>query len=146
MNSNHLQRYGYVIDVVEEKAAKSEKFRDIYNFYRLAKLRQYAERSKHADIKKDKKLHKKLRESLRIGEKVLALAERLKIKDATVNIYKSTTENISFLNFEQVFVVRKIVKISNKSYNYWIAKEGEGKVIHKHFLRQELHALNDNFD
>ena len=63
------------------------------------------------------------------------------------NLYKNTTENISFLNCEQVFIVRKIVKISNTTnYHYLISKEGENKLIHKRFLRQELFALNDQFD
>ena len=83
---------------------------------------------------------------LRIGEKVLVSAERLKKKDAQDNLYKSTTENISFFNREQVFMVKKIVKIFNKKKNYWIPKEGEDKVINKGFLRQELYALNDQFD
>ena len=48
------------------------------------------------DVKKDKKLLKKLIEPLKIGKKVLALAERLKKKDARGTLYKSTTENMSF--------------------------------------------------
>ena len=74
---------------------------------------------------------------------MLALAERFKKKDASCNLYKSTTENISFFNREQVFIVRKIVKISN-NYHYWISKEGENKVLDKCFLRQELFALITN--
>ena len=42
MNSTRSQKYGYAPDEVEEKADKSEKFRDIYNFYRLPKVRQHA--------------------------------------------------------------------------------------------------------
>ena len=94
------------------------------------------------DIEKDKKICRKLRKPLKVGGKVLVLAERLKKKDAPGNLHKSTTENISFFNREQVFIVRKIVKISN-IYHYWISKEGEDKVIDKCFLRQELYALND---
>ena len=85
-----------------------------------------------------------MREPLKIGEKVLALAERLKKKDAPGNLYKSTTKNILFFKREQVFVVRKIVKITN-NYQYWISKEGENKVLDKLFLRQELFALNEQF-
>ena len=51
MNSTHLQKYGYAPDAVEQKPAKSEKFRDIYNFYRLLKVRQHAERYELADVK-----------------------------------------------------------------------------------------------
>ena len=76
---------------------------------------------------------------------MLELAERLKKKDPPGYLYNSTTENISFFNREQVFVVRKIVKISN-IYHYWISKEREDKVIDKRFLGQELYALNDQFN
>lgn len=59
------------------------------------------------------------------------------------NLHKSTTENMSFFNREQVFVVKKITKMFNKNYNYWVQKEGENKVINKHFLRQDLFAFNN---
>ena len=36
------------------------------------------------------------------------------------NLHKRTTENMSFFNREQVFVVKKIAKMSNKNYNYWV--------------------------
>lgn len=64
-------------------------------------------------LKKTKEIHRKLREPVKIGEKLLLLAERLKKKDALGNLYKSATDNISFFNRAQVFVVRKIVKVSN---------------------------------
>ena len=76
---------------------------------------------------------------------MLVLAERLKKKEAPGNLYNSTTQNIYFFNHEQVLIVRKIVKISN-TYHYCILKEEEDKVIDKRLLRQELYALNDQFD
>ena len=144
MDRVNSQKYGYAPNAIEEKAVESERFRDIYNFYRLVKVKQIAERYERADIEKDKKLRRKLREPLKIGEKVLALAERLKKKDTPGNLYKSTTKNISFFNREQVFVVRKVVKVSN-NYHCWILKEEEVKVLDKLFMRQELFALNDQF-
>ena len=144
MDRVNSQKYGYAPNAIEEKAVESERFKDIYNFYRLVKVKQIAERYERADIEKDKKLRRKLREPLKIGEKVLALAERLKKKDTPGNLYKSTTKNISFFNREQVFVVRKVVKVSN-NYHYWILKEEEVKVLDKLFMRQELFALNDQF-
>ena len=33
MNSTRSQKYAYAIDAVEEKAAETEKFRDIYDFH-----------------------------------------------------------------------------------------------------------------
>ena len=69
-------------------------------------MQKHVERYTHADAKKDKLLCRRLRQPLKMGERVLALAERLKKKD------KSTTENMSFFNREQIFVVRKVVKTS----------------------------------
>ena len=87
-----------------------------------------------------------MRKPLKGGEQVLALAKRLRKKDAPqVYIYKPTTESISFFNRKQIFVVRKIVKTSDNSYLYWISKEGDNRVIDKRFLRQELYALNNQF-
>ena len=95
MNVTRSHKYGYAPDAEEEKAAESGKSRFIYiyHFYRLVKVRQHAERLEHTDVEEDKKLGKKLRELLRIGEKVIPLAERLKKKDAPGNLYKSTTDN-----------------------------------------------------
>ena len=141
MNSLNSQKYGYTPNAIEEKAVDNKRFRKIYNSHRLVKVKQHAEIHNRTDVEKDKKLSRELREPLKIGGKVLALAERLKKKDASGNLYKSTTENISFFNHELVFIVREIVKISN-IYHYWISKEAEDKVIDKRFLRQELYALN----
>ena len=87
MNSVKSHKYGYAPNAIEENVVESERFRDIYDFYRLVKVKKHAERYERADIEKDKKLYRKLREPLKIGEKVLALAERLKKKDAPGNLY-----------------------------------------------------------
>ena len=145
MNNVRSQKYGYPSKAVEENAVKSEKFREIYNVYRLFKVREHAERYACTDAKKDKTLRRRLREPLKVGKQVLALAERLKKKkDAPkVHTYKPTTEKISFFNRKQIFMVRKIVKTSRDNYLYWISKEGDNRIIDKRFLRQELFALND---
>ena len=144
MNNIESRKYGYAPDAIEEKALESKTFKEIYDFYRLVKVKEHAERYERADIKKDKVLCRKLREPLKTGEKVLPLAEQIKIKDAPCNLLKSTTENISSFNSEMLFVVTKIIKISDINY-YWISKEGEVKIINKRFLRQELYAVNVNF-
>lgn len=59
MNSTYSQKYGYALDEMDEKTVKSKKLRDIYDFYRLVKVKQHAERYKCADIKKDKKNYAK---------------------------------------------------------------------------------------
>ena len=71
-----------------------------------------------------KKTRKKLLSPLTVGEKVLVLAERLRKKDAPGNLYKSTTENISFFNREEIFIVRKVLS-KEDSYNYWTTKTAD---------------------
>ena len=68
MNNVRLQKYGYPPMAVEENAVKSEKFREIYNFYMLFKVKEHAERCARPDLKKDKTLRKWLREPLKVGE------------------------------------------------------------------------------
>ena len=89
---------------------------------------------------------KKLREPLVIGEHVLILASRLKKKDAPGFLYKSTTENKPFFSKKQIYIVKKIVKVNN-IFNYWISKEeeGEDQIIPNRFFREELFALNNQF-
>ena len=42
-------------------------------------------------------------------------------------------------------MVRKVVKIFEDNYLYWISKEGNDKIIDKRFMRKELFSLNDQF-
>ena len=109
MNKNNSQKYGLPPEEIEEKSLVDEKFREIYDFHRMVRVSKDADKYKRSDIRYDSKSRKKLRSPLAVGEKVLALAERLRKKDAPGNLYKSTTENMSFFNREQVFVVRKFV-------------------------------------
>ena len=104
----------------QKKRQLRKKDSEKFTILQTCKVKQHAERYERADVEKDKKIRRKLREPLKIAEKVLVLAERLKKKDVPGNLYKSTTQNISFFNHEQVFIVRKIVKISN-IYHYWIS-------------------------
>ena len=39
INSTRSQKYGYVLHTIEEKTAESQKFRDVYHFYRLVKVK-----------------------------------------------------------------------------------------------------------
>ena len=114
-----------------------------YNgFHRMVRVSRDAKRYRHNDICFDKKTHKKLRSPLTIGEKVLVLAKRLRKKDAPGSLYKNMTENISFFNREEIFIVRKVL-LQENSYNYWISKTADNKIINKRFLRQELFALKN---
>ena len=145
MNNVNLQKYGVPPERVEKKSLKDEKFRQVYDFHRMVRVCRDAERYKRNDIRFDKKTRKKLCSSLTVGEKVLLLAERIRKKDAPGNLYKSTTENISFFNRDEIFTVKKVLLIED-SYNYWISKTADGEIINKKFLRQELFALKYQFD
>ena len=127
-----------------KKTLNDENFHKIFDFHRLVKVRKFAERYECGDNKSDRRFHKKLRNLLEIGEKVLVLAKRLKKKDAPGTLYKSTTENMQFCNCDQIFIVRKVLPKIN-SYDYWILKTEDGVIIDKRFLRQELFALKNQF-
>ena len=85
MNNIQSQKYDYPPEVIEKNSEKSEKFRDIYDFYRVFNVQKHAKRYTCSDPKKGKSLHRRL-------------------------LSKSATENVSFLNCEQIFVGRKVVK------------------------------------
>ena len=44
MNNIRSQKYGYAPSAIEEKALENKRFREIYDFYRLVKVREHAER------------------------------------------------------------------------------------------------------
>ena len=145
MNKTNSQKYGLPPEGIEEKSLTDEKFREIYDFHRMVRVSKDADRYERGDIRYDNKSHKELCSPLAVGEKVLTLAERLRQKDAPGNLYKSTTENMSFFNREQTFVVRKVVP-RDDSHDYWISKTEKGEIIDKRFLRQELFVLNNQFE
>ena len=149
MNKTNSQKYGLPPETIEQNTLSDNVFREIYDFHRMVKVSKDADRYKRYDVHLDKKPRRKqLREPLNLGEKVLVLAERLKKKDAPGVLFKSTTENIPFFNRNEIFIVRKVFPIENmhSSYNYWISKSDEDKIIDKRFLRQELFALKNQFE
>ena len=145
MNNVNSQKYGVLPETVKKKSLEDEKFREVYDFHRMVRVSWDVERYKRNSIRSDKKTRKKLCSPLTVAEKVLVLGERLRKKDTLGNLYKSTTENISFINREEIFIVRKVLS-KEDSYNYWISKMADSEIINKRFLRQELFALKNQFD
>ena len=117
-------------------------FQEIYDFMRIKKIENNQMRKAKYDQKIDRR-KKTLRSPLKLDEKVLVLAERLKKKDAPGNLYKASTDNIPFFNRNRIFTIFKRAKINNGTYLYWV--EEDGKKINGRFLRQELFALNNQF-
>ena len=145
MNKTNSQKYSVPPEEIEEKSLASNEFREVYDFHRMVKVSKEADRYERSDIRFDKKSRKKQRSPLLVGEKVLDLAKRLRKKEAPGNLYKSTTEHMSFSNREQIFIVRKVVPCDD-SHDYWISKTEDGGIIDKRFLRQELFALKNQFE
>ena len=142
MNNTKSVKYGLGPEFIEKESLRNENFKERYDFHRLNQIAKASEGYKRYDIKIDFKRKKKLREPLVIGEQVLILASRLKKKDAPGVLYKSTTENKPFFSKKQVYIVRKIVQIQN-TFNYWISKEGEERIIPARFFREELFAIRN---
>ena len=86
---------------------------------------------------------KKLRENLKIGEKVYILAERIKKKSAPGKFYKQSVQNISYFNKDVIYTIRKKHIIDNIRY-YWV--KSPLKNLSKRFQRTELFALKSNFN
>ena len=68
------------------------------------------------------------------------MAERLNKKDVSGSLYKPSTENMPFFNRNGIF---KRAKLNNGIDLYWV--EENSKKIDGRFLRQELFAINDQF-
>ena len=144
MNKTNSEKYGLRPEIIEKKILANNVFKEVYDFYRLVKVSKAADRYERYNEKLDEKQKRKLRETLKIDEKVLVLAERIKKKDAPGLLFKSTTQNIPFFNKKEIFKISKYNLIDNV-YNYWIKREN-GQNIDKRFIREELFALENNFN
>ena len=60
MNKIQSQKYGYPPKQIKENAIKSEKYRDIHNFYSISKMQKHTERYACANAEKDKLLCRRL--------------------------------------------------------------------------------------
>ena len=122
MNNTKSIKYGFEPEFIEKQSLTDENFKERYDFHRLNQVTKAFERYKRHDLIVDFKRKKKLRNPLTVGKRVLILASRLRKKDAPGVLYKSTTENKSFFSKKQVYIVRKIVKVTDV-FNYWISEE-----------------------
>ena len=148
MNETASTKYGVSPESVENKTIDSSKDsefnREMYDFLRVKKLDKNYQCNSKYEAKKDRR-QKKLRNPLLLDEKVLVIAERLKKKDAPSKFYKASTDNIPFFNRDKVFTIYKRAKLSSGSYLYWLEDENRNP-IEGRFLRQELFALNKQFE
>ena len=129
---------------IEKKSLSSEKFRILFDFHRIEKIKQVNDRLDRYDRKKYSAKRRKLRENLNVGERVLVLAERIKKKSAPGKFYKQSVQNIEYFNKEQVFAIRTKQKIDKITY-YWLKNVKNNKFLIKRFQRKELFASKNNF-
>ena len=145
MSKTISTKYELAPETIEKRSLNpndGKYFQEIYDFVRLKKIGNNETRNDRYNQKIDKR-KRKLRSPINLDKKMLVLAERLRKKDVTGNLYKASTDNIPFFNRERIFTIYKRVKLDNGIYLYWV--EEKGKKVEGRFLRQELFALNQQF-
>ena len=146
MNETISTKYNLAPETIEKRSLNSNDrkyFQEIYDFVRLRKIENNQMRNDKYNQKIDKR-KRTLRSPLKLDEKVLVLAERLKTKDAPGNLYKASTKNMPFLKRNRIFNIYKRATLNNGTFLYWV--EEDGKKINGRFLRQELFAINNQFE
>ena len=146
MNETISTKYQLAPETIEKRSLNpndGKYFLEIYDFMRIRKIEIDQMRNDIYDQKIDGR-KRTLRSPLNLDEKVLVLAERLKKKDAPGNLYKASTDNMPFFNRDRIFTIYKRAKLNNGTYLYWV--EEDGKKTNGRFLRQELFAINKQFE
>ena len=98
INNVKSKKYGISPNDVEKKSLSSERFKTLSNFKRIQRSKKISDRLDRYDQKKYAAKKRKLCQNLNIGEKVLALAERINKKLAPGKFYEQTVQNISYFN------------------------------------------------
>ena len=145
MNETISTKYQLAPETIEKISLNpnnSKYFQEIYDFLRIKKIENNQMRNDKYDQKTDRR-KKTLRSPLNLDENVLALAEKLKKKDAPGYLYKSSTDNMPLFNRDRIFTIYKRAKLNNGTYLYWVVENS--KKINGRFLRQELFALDNQF-
>ena len=146
LNNTRSAKYGFSPEQIEKKSldpTEGQNFRETYDFSRLWRIKEAQGRADRYAKKLDSRKKRRLRDPLDISEQALVLAERLKKKDAPGRLYKITTENGPYFNWNRIFTIRKRVSVGNNTYYYWLKEDGQE--VKNRFLREELFALNDQF-
>ena len=113
MNLRPSKKYGIAPEEVERCVLSNERFKTIFNMKRIKKIQGLHHRLDDYDKKKYSLKKKQLRENLSIGEKVYALAERIKKKSAPGKFYKQSVQNISYFNKEKRLTRTELFALRN---------------------------------
>ena len=103
LNMNHMKsvKYGLSPEEIEKRSLAGERFKTVFNMYRIEKSQRLHRRRDRYDVMKYSTKRKKLREKLFVGEKVLVIAERIKKKAAPSKFYKQFVQNISLVIWQK---------------------------------------------
>ena len=104
MNETISTKYNLLPETIEKISLDlndGKYFQEIYDFVRVRKIENNQKRNDKYDQKIDRR-KRTLRSPLNLDEKVSALAERLEKKDAPGNLYKASTDNMSFFNRNRI--------------------------------------------
>ena len=121
-----VKKYELTPEETEKKFISNERFRTIFNMHRTERTKLIHDiRNRY-----DKKKKKKMRENLKIDEKVLVLAEKIRKKSAPGKFYSLFKIYLS-LTKRKYFSLEKSKKIDKISY-YWL-KDSQNKKLTKRF-------------
>ena len=80
---------------------------------------------------------------MNLDEKVLILSERF--RKTRLEIFTKLLQTLSFFfDRNRIFTIYKRTKLNNGTNLYWV--EDNGKKFNGRFIRQELFALNKQFE
>ena len=116
MDNVKSEKYGFSPKEIEKKSLSSERFRTMFNMYRIEKTKFLHDTLDKYDKKKYSAKKRKLRDYLMISGKVLVLAERIRKKTTPGKFYRQPVQNISYFNKEKPFSIVKKQKIDY----YWL--------------------------
>ena len=131
MNITISMKYKLAPETIEKRSFNpndGKYFQEIYDFMRIRKIENNQMRSDKYDQKIDRR-KRTLRRPLNLDKKVLVLAERLKKKDASGNLYKASTEHMLFFNRNIIFPIYKRAKLNNSTYLYWVEEDGKKLIV-----------------
>ena len=126
LNNTRSAKYGYSPQQIEVQALDpkmGKHFQEVYDFDWLIKVKENRDRLERFDAKVHRR-KKRFRKPLDIDEKFLALAKRLRKKEAPGRLYTSTTESKTFFNRDKVFTISARSKLNKGTYMYWLNESG----------------------
>ena len=103
MNNVISPKYGLAPEKIEERSLDpndGKYFQEFYDFVRLRKIQNNQIRNDKYNNQKIDRRKRTLRSPLNLTEKVLVLAERLRKKDASGRLYKSSTKSMPFFQYK----------------------------------------------